>query len=286
MPELPEVETIVRSLQSVLVGRRIAAVQLRWPRQAEPDAATVVAQLVGRTVLRLTRRAKLLVATLDDGSGLLVHLRMSGRFAWSRDADQAEEPRHVRAVLALDGFGKLMFCDARKFGRLRWTADPEAALRHLGPEPLGRSFTAAWLAARLASRRRRLKPLLLDQRFVSGLGNIYTDESLHRARLHPTTRSDRVSRAGARRLHRAIRQVLREGILHCGTSLDWIYPGGRMQNYLRVYGRGGQPCGRCGGGIERVVVAQRSTWLCPRCQPLLATPDRPAAVTSSPGRRP
>ena len=340
MPELPEVETIVRSLQPVIVGRRVTRLELRWPRQAQPDPPTLTEGVVGRTVIRLDRRGKLLVADLDDGSVCLVHLRMSGRFAWAEGATaQTPEPAHVRVVWWLEhrtgrhskpraslgvagavaapetvvppyregrvdgasggqrragrrydcligapeGLGRLMLCDARKFARVRWAPDRAAALAHLGPEPLGARFSGAALAEGLRARRRQLKPLLLDQRFVAGLGNIYTDESLHRAGLHPQRRSDSVSRAAAGRLHRAIQAVLREGIAHCGTSLDWIYPGGSMQDYLRVYGRTGQPCPACGASIVRIVVAQRSTHLCPDCQ---RRPDttRPGRGADSGGR--
>jgi len=168
--------------------------------------------------------------------------------------------------LGLGAGRTLLFCDARKFGRLLHAVEPAAALAHLGPEPLARDFSAARLHVMLSARRRMLKPLLMDQTFLAGLGNIYTDEALFRARLHPERSAASLHRAEAARLHRAIRAVLRRGIAENGTSLDWIYPGGRMQDYLEVYGRAGRPCPACGRPIERILVGQRSTHLCPACQ--------------------
>jgi formamidopyrimidine-DNA glycosylase len=157
--------------------------------------------------------------------------------------------------------------DARKFGRVIFTQDLAGTYVDLGPEPLGDGLTPAVFAARLQARDRAIKPLLLDQTFLAGLGNIYTDEALFRARLHPLTPASALTRAEATALLTAIREVLREGIAHCGTSLDWIYPDGRMQEFLRVYGRAGAPCTACGAPIVRAVLGQRGTWTCPRCQP-------------------
>lgn len=264
MPELPEVETVVRSLRPRLCGRRIVAFASSWPRQVQPSPAALRRAALGRTIERVERRGKYIVLALDDASALLWHLKMSGRFEW--DADCAAERAHVRARLELSDGQRLLFCDARKFGRISHVSDPAAALAHLGPEPLERGFSARRLGRLLAGRRRALKALLLDQGFVAGLGNIYSDEALHRARLHPLRRADGLAAAEVRRLHRAVRAVLRQGIALCGTSLDWVYPGGRMQTRLRVYGRGGRACARCGAAIARIRVAQRSTHFCPGCQ--------------------
>lgn len=264
MPELPEVETVVRSLRPRLCGRRIVAFSSSWPRQVLPSLAAVRRAAVGRTIERVERRGKYIVLALDDASALLWHLKMSGRFEW--DSGCVPGSAHVRARLALSDGERLLFCDARKFGRISLVADAAAALAHLGPEPLDRGFTARRLGRLLAGRRRALKALLLDQGFVAGLGNIYSDETLHRARLHPLRRADALSTTEVRRLHRAMRAVLRQGIALCGTSLDWVYPGGRMQTRLRVYGRGGQACARCGAAIQRIRVVQRSTHFCPGCQ--------------------
>jgi len=263
MPELPEVETIVRACRPRLVGRRITRFVTRWARHASPSAAAVRDGLAGRTVRALTRRGKHIVWELDDGGWLLVHLRMSGRFEWD---DAVPAPAHVRAWWELDDGGRLLFCDARKFGRITYTRDLDAATAGLGPEPLGRAFTAAALAA-LLQRPRPLKTLLLDQSVIAGLGNIYTDEALFRAGLHPLARCDRLAAEQVAALHAAIRDVLRLAIRKHGTSIDWIYPGGWMQRHLKVYGRTGEPCRICGTPIERLVVAQRGTHVCPRCQP-------------------
>ncbi|MBU0639550.1 MAG: DNA-formamidopyrimidine glycosylase [Planctomycetes bacterium] len=265
MPELPEVETIVRNYRPRLEGRRIVGFRSRWRKQACPSAPQVRDSILGRTITRIGRRGKHIVFHLHDGGFLLVHLRMSGRFEWA-DANSAA-PRHVRATWDLDDGSRLLFCDARKFGRLIYTRDLAAATAKLGHEPLERLFTAALLERELHSRSRQLKPLLLDQSVIVGLGNIYVDESLFRAGLHPQARSDELSKAQIQRLHRAIRNVLREGIRHQGTSFDWAYPGGGMQERLRVYGRTSEPCRRCGTPIAALRVAQRGTHICPTCQP-------------------
>jgi formamidopyrimidine-DNA glycosylase len=265
MPELPEVETIVRTYRPRLAGRRITAFASAWAKNCVPSAAQVRREIVGRTIRHLTRRAKFIVFHLDDGGHLLVHLRMSGRLGWSAEHDGI--PTHVRAHWDLDDGNRLLYCDARKFGRIRFTRDLPAATAGLGPEPLERGFTAAVLERLLRQRRRQLKPLLLDQSVLAGLGNIYTDEALFHAGLHPAQRSDRLTAAQVVALHGAIRHILRLAIRHHGTSLDWIYPGGWMQKHLAVYGRTGESCRRCGETIVALRIAQRGTHICPRCQP-------------------
>jgi formamidopyrimidine-DNA glycosylase len=261
MPELPEVETTVRRLRKKIIGRRIERFEATWPRQVSPSIAGVRRAVVGRKIEKLSRRGKYIVFHLDDGSFLLVHLGMSGSFSWG-----GEEPAHVRAAWELDDGGRLLFCDARKFGRIRAVNDPGKCLRRLGPEPLSSGFTVEAFRRALAARSRQLKPLLMDQGVVCGLGNIYTDESLHRARLHPLSRSDSLTPEQVKRLHRAIVQTLKTAIRLSGTSFDWAYPGGRMQDRLRVYGRTGEPCKRCGGKIKRILVGGRGTHFCPACQ--------------------
>lgn len=264
MPELPEVETSVRWLRPRVRGRAVTGFSATWPRQVEPGIAAVRRAVRGRTIVRVGRRGKYILLHLDDRSCLMLHLGMSGRIAW--EAACRETPPHVRAVLELDGGDRLLFCDARKFGRIRYVPDAKAACAHLGPEPLGRRFTAETLRRALAGRTRRIKPLLLSQEIVAGLGNIYTDEALHRARVHPSTPADRLTPAEIKRLHRAVQRVLGEAVRRCGTSFDWVYPGGRMQHHLRVYRRTGKACRTCGTPIVRIEVGQRSTHLCPRCQ--------------------
>ena len=264
MPELPEVETIARTLRLELVGQTIIAADLRWARTlATPSARKFKEQIKGQQILGISRRAKFLNVQLSTFN-LFVHLRMSGDL-FIKEADAAPE-KHDRLRLLLSGDKRLVFNDTRKFGRVWLTDDPESVIGRLGPEPLSDEFTPQWLYDNLRRHHRQLKPLLLDQTFLAGLGNIYTDESLHRARVHPLAASDSVKRKQAERLHEAIRAVLMEGIRHNGASIDWVYRGGEFQNYFRVYDREGKPCPVCGTKIKRLVVGQRGTHVCPKCQ--------------------
>jgi formamidopyrimidine-DNA glycosylase len=272
VPELPEVETTVRSIRPRLVGRTITGARVAWRRTVGDRGFE--ARVRGARILAVRRRAKYFVIELGRGrvaAGAIVgHLRMTGRVLV--EPRGAPEPEYGKVALALDDGATLHFVDVRKFGRFVWRADPAPELGALGPEPLSDAFTADWLAHALARRRRALKPLLLDQEFVAGLGNIYVDESLHRAGLHPLATSDRVSRAQAARLCAEIRAVLSEAIEREGSSFDAFYrtPEGRPGSYqhqFRVYGRDGQPCRACGSAITRLVVGQRGTHVCPRCQP-------------------
>jgi len=274
VPELPEVETTARLLRPRLSGRRIAACSVHWRRSLGGQSPRAFERAaVGARFAAVERRGKYLVLSLRrrrrDAGVLLCHLRMTGRLLVEHSSRAA--PSWTRVSLRLDR-GTLYFVDVRKFGRLGWYGDPDSVLSKLGPEPLGESFSAAWLEEALAARRRALKPLLLDQTFLAGLGNIYVDEALFRSRLHPLGRSDRVGRAGARRLRDAIRATLRAAIAREGSSFDGFYrtpegnPGG-YQEQFQVYGRAGEPCRRCGAELQRIVVAQRGTHLCPRCQP-------------------
>lgn len=273
MPELPEVETTVRRSREFLVGRTILQFESRWPRQVSPSAAVVRAKIRRATIASVARRAKYVVLHLTRGEtpagALLIHLRMSGRFEWQRAGAGAMEPAHVRATFDLDDGARLCFCDARKFGRIQYAADPARAFTHLGPEPLEALFTPQVLAKILQGRKRRLKPLLLDQSAIAGLGNIYTDEALFHARLHPLCNAASLERRQIAALHKAIRRVLKEGIAHNGASIDWVYPEGQMQDYFAVYGRAGQPCRRCRAPIVALRVGQRGTHVCLKCQKLV-----------------
>ena len=173
---------------------------------------------------------------------------------------------HDRLILLLSEDARLIFSDPRKFGRVWLVKDPAGIFRDLGPEPLSEGFTGRWLFDALHARHRQLKPLLLDQTFLAGLGNIYTDEALHLAKLHPLSLSDSISRKQAEHLCQAIREVLEEGIRRNGASIDWVYRGGDFQNHFRVYGRDGQACPVCGTRIERITIGQRGTHFCPHCQ--------------------
>jgi len=274
MPELPEVETIARKLRPHLLGKTIEEAILRWSRTlAVPSPKKFKEQIKGQEIKKVTRRAKFFILRLSDFS-LLIHLRMSGDLIIKDSKIRPE--KHDRLILKLlpgqssarEDQSNLVFNDTRKFGRVWLTADPEEVLGRLGPEPLSRRFTPQWLHAALHSRHRQLKPLLLDQTFLAGLGNIYTDESLNVAKLHPLAVSDSITVQQADALHGAIRKVLKEGIRRNGASFDWVYRGGEFQNYFRVYDRAEKPCPTCGTKIERIIVGQRSTHYCPNCQTL------------------
>ncbi|MDD5466910.1 MAG: bifunctional DNA-formamidopyrimidine glycosylase/DNA-(apurinic or apyrimidinic site) lyase [Anaerolineales bacterium] len=270
MPELPEVETIARRLSQgmegspSLVGQRVQAAQVFWERSlARPSVGAFERQIIGQTVLGVRRRGKFLIIDLSEAA-LLIHLRMSGDLR----VEDARTPAgsHERARLTLESGTSLAFDDARKFGRIWLVNDAEEVVGGLGPEPLEASFTWEVLYEGLQRRRRQLKPLLLDQTFIAGLGNIYTDEALHLARLHPLALSNRVSAAQAEGLWRGIRAALEEGIRRNGASIDWVYRGGDFQNYFRVYKRTGEACYTCGTSIARLVIGQRSSHFCPVCQ--------------------
>ena len=265
MPELPEVETIARTLRPSLEGRSLLSADLRWKRTlASPSPARFVRRIAGQRIETVGRRAKFLHLQLSQDA-LVIHLRMSGDL---RIVSGDEPPAtHDRLIFTLSDGARLAFNDPRKFGRVWLLANPQPLLGKLGPEPLDPALTADEFHRLLASRRRMLKPLLLDQTFLAGLGNIYTDESLHLAHLHPLTLSDSLDRTRADELLRAIHSVLAEGIRRNGASIDWVYRGGDFQNAFRVYQRTGQPCPVCGTPIERITVGQRGTHFCPVCQP-------------------
>lgn len=274
MPELPEVETIARKLRPHLLGKIIQEADLRWQRTlAFPSPRKFKEQIKGQEIKGVTRRAKFFILQLSDFN-LLIHLRMSGDLEIKEG--KIKPQKHDRLLLKLlpepSGIDKepvnLVFNDTRKFGRVWLVAEPQEVLGKLGPEPLSKSFTPEWFYTALHRKHRQLKPLLLDQTFLAGLGNIYTDESLNLAKLNPLTASDAVTVQQAQTLHQAIRNVLKEGIRRNGASFDWVYRGGEFQNYFRVYDRAGKPCPTCGTIIERIIVGQRSTHFCPNCQTL------------------
>ena len=270
MPELPEVETTVRLIRPQVVGRRIVDAEVDWrPAIGGVPLRRFRKNVVGARIADVWRRAKYLVFDLDGAGCLVGHLRMTGRL---RVLSPAEDPGpYSRVRLALSDGRILHFLDLRKFGRLVHASEPDEVLASLGPEPLGEGFTRRWLRSALRRRRRQLKPLLLDQSFVAGLGNIYVDESLHRARLHPCRIACRLKPASVDRLHDSIQQVLSGAIELQGSTFDGFYKTpegkpGRYQHEFLVYGRTGKPCLCCGRPIRRIVVAQRGTHLCTRCQ--------------------
>jgi formamidopyrimidine-DNA glycosylase len=275
MPELPEVETIRRRLAAVLEGATIAKAEIVDPRLTRPVAPSVVADaLVGERIASVDRRGKYLLWRLESGRTLVVHFRMTGSLRHAR-AGELPDDTYRRATLVLDSGTDVAYRDVRRFGT--WELLDPAHLRpylaaRLGPEPLAPSFTAARLARILERRRAPIKAVLLDQRRIAGIGNIYADEALWRARIHPRRPAGELNALEVARLHRAIRAALRQGVELQGSTLrDYVTPDGDdggMQHEFHVYGRLGEPCDRCGRPIERIVVAGRGTWLCPRCQPL------------------
>ena len=268
MPELPEVETVARYLRETVAGETISAVVVLDPRFADLEETH---KLVGRRVLRVGRRGKHLSLELDDDWVLQLHMMMAGQIL-VRPREHSED-RFLRLQFNLSGDIEVRFCDSRRFGRAYQLDAPayREFLKSLGPEPLADSFTARLLLKALAGRRVALKSALLNQQLLAGVGNIYADEASWRARLHPLTPAGSLSDAEARRLHRGIRRVLRDGIASCGTTFSQYRSAegepGEYQSQLRVFQRTGEKCFRCCGVIERIVVGGRSTHFCPKCQP-------------------
>jgi formamidopyrimidine-DNA glycosylase len=269
MPELPEVETIASDLRPLLVGRTIEGVTMGWEGCVDrPVVGSFCEQVVGRRIEDVGRRGKFLVFGLSGGRTLLVHLRMTGSLVFREQGEPWEV--HARLGLQLDGGEELRFIDVRKFGRLYLVENPGEVVGDLGPEPLDDGLGEEEFRALLRGRRGMVKPLLLNQRFIAGLGNIYVDEALFRARIHPRRRADSLASEEVGRLFRTIREVLAEAIADRGTSRsDYVRPDGSEgshQRKLLVSGRGGESCPRCGTEIERIVVGGRGTYICPRCQ--------------------
>lgn len=274
MPELPEVETVRTHLAPALEGATIGSAAITDSRLTRPFAPELVAaELVGEQVQRVDRRGKYLVVRFESGRLLLVHLRMTGSFRSAAHGSLADDP-HRRAVLSMDNGSDVAYRDVRRFGTWELLEAGEEATyfdTRLGPEPLDPRWSAAKLAAGLAGRRTSLKAALLDQRTLAGLGNIYVDEALWRARLHPLRRAGSLDADETRRLYRAIRSALRLGLANQGSTLsDYALPDGTygaMQEEFRAYGRAGEPCHRCGTPLVRLVVGGRGTTFCPVCQP-------------------
>lgn len=222
--------------------------------------------LTSQVVRKVGRRGKYLIINFDN-TNLLIHLRMSGDLRVAQNNGMARE-KHDRLVLDFTDGWRLVFNDPRKFGRAWLLSDPSEVLSDLGPEPLDPSLTVERFHHMLVSKKRQLKPLLLDQTFLAGLGNIYTDEALHLARLHPLRSSASLLPTESRALLLSIRSVLRQGIRRNGASIDWVYRGGNYQNHFRVYQRQGKACPVCSTPIQRILVGQRGTHYCPICQSL------------------
>ncbi len=292
MPELPEVETVCRGLAPVIVGRRLTLVESRRPDLRFPLPERFSERLMGRTVKKLSRRAKYLIAEISGGDALIMHLGMTGRFSMDPGTgaeglgsyiyETAADPKHDHVVFHLSGGGRVIYNDPRRFGFM--LLEPSKTLsRHpmfasLGPEPLEDDFSAAYLARSAVSRKVNLKSFLMDQRVVAGLGNIYVSEALFRAGLSPNRGAKVLSdkngqpTAGAEALVLSVRDVLTDAIKAGGSTLkDYRHADGtegQFQEQFRVYDRTGQPCVRsgCDGTIKRIVNTGRATFFCPACQ--------------------
>ncbi len=275
MPELPEVETYVRDLAPQLAGRRVTGARVTWPRTiASPPAPDFVQSIAGAVFQGFGRRGKYMLLGLEDGRTLVVHLRMTGKFEIAPPG--AVPGKHVHVVMDLDDGRSIHFQDTRKFGRIWLTDDVNAVLARLGPEPLSADFAPEYLATRLAGRKASIKALILDQGIVAGVGNIYADETLFRAGIHPARPAGALSRDEITDLHLAIVEILARAIELQGSSLgtsnlqNYSRPGGQPGGFQEehwVFRRTGEPCVRCGHPVERIVLAQRGTHFCPVCQP-------------------
>ncbi len=270
MPELPEVETFRRHLLQgnsgapSILGKKIRDADLLWEGTlASPSPKEFYERIQGQFVTGVGRRGKNLIIQLAKDA-LIIHLRMSGEII----VEEKTNPlgKHYRLILNFTDPYRLAFNNIRKFGRVWLTSDQEDFLANLGPEPLSDDFTPEQFQGILGSRSRGLKYFLLDQEMIAGLGNIYTDEALHRAKLHPTAKTDSLTTREAHKLWISIREVLVEAIQNQGSSIDWMYQGGDYQKYLSVYNLEGEPCNNCKTPIKRIKIAQRSTYFCPSCQ--------------------
>jgi formamidopyrimidine-DNA glycosylase len=274
LPELPEVQTIVDALICAgFVGKRIQKTTVLWPKTiATSDPDRFNRQVRNKTINHIGRRGKFIIFELSDDLFMAVHLRMTGRFELVRNITSPNP--HVQIILNISDGRRLLFHDTRKFGRFYISKTLDTLTGNLGPEPLSDRFTAKTLAKRLNGRRRQIKPLLLDQTFLAGLGNIYVDEALWRSRIHPIRPAHGLQWAEVKSLHRAIRYVLRQGLRNAGTSLGkglGNYSGlqksqGKNSRFLKVFGRTGLPCQKCAEPIERLLVGQRGTHICINCQ--------------------
>jgi formamidopyrimidine-DNA glycosylase len=262
LPELPEVETVRRTLAPHVTGRRIEAVRYYSPLAAGGAPDTMARALTERRIVKLERKGKYLLFHLDTG-WMTVHLRMTGKLLMD-----GQHTPWTRAELGFDDGHALVFEDVRQFGRMLWNPEFPADVARLGPDAL--DLDPGLFVSRLKGRRGALKPVLLNQQIVAGLGNIYVDEALHRARIHPLAIAARLSRKRLLCLHRAIAEVLAEALAAGGSSIsDYVDAEGRRGSFQmshRVYGREGEPCPVCETPIHRIVVGQRGTHFCPRCQ--------------------
>lgn len=276
MPELPEVETVIRGLRHGIdgspgiLGQEITGASLFWHKTlANSSFEAAQSLLAGQKVSKIGRKAKYILIQLDK-LVLIIHLRMSGdlRLALKLGEPRTSDPllAHDRFYLHFSSAWGLAFNDPRKFGRIWLTKDPSAILPRLGPDPFDPKLDAGCFYQMLQSKARQIKPLLMDQAFLGGIGNIYSTEALFEAKLHPLQNSRYITFKEAETLLSALRSVLQAGIEHNGTSVDWVYKGGDFQKYLKAYQKTGQPCPDCNTAIEAIRMGQRNAHFCPRCQ--------------------
>jgi formamidopyrimidine-DNA glycosylase len=273
MPELPEVETVRQTLQTKLTGLKFCGAHVYLPKIIKaPDPEQFVKGIEGKKIIKLTRRGKYLILNLSDRYHLVVHLRMTGSLVYCENG--TPPAKHTHVVFDLSNGAQLHFSDVRQFGQL-WlvtgtSLDSLTGLKNLGVEPLEPEFTRDYLKKELRRRHTRIKPLLLDQTFLAGLGNIYTDEALHRAKINPERLAKTLTPREIASLYRAIKEVLQEGIECRGTTVrDYVDGEGRSGSYqdqLQVYRREGKPCSQCGEIIVKKKVCGRSSYYCPACQ--------------------
>ncbi len=270
MPELPEVETVKNELSPYVVGHRITGVTLIWEGIVrQPSAEEFCSRIVGQEITGIDRRGKYLIVGLSGGDVLIIHLKMTGSLLVSQDS--SELPRYTRAIIHLDKGTNIFFRDPRKFGVLRLVEDENSIVGKLGPEPLEADFTPQVLARRLAKRTAPMKALLCEQSLIAGIGSMYADEALFASGIHPLRAGGSLSQEEIKRLHSAIRQVLWAAIGNKGASVNTYFrpdgTKGTAHFEFKVAHRGGKPCYNCGTPIKRIVVRNRGTYFCPRCQP-------------------
>jgi len=274
MPELPEVETYVRDLAPLLQGRTVTGATIFWPRIiAEPNVEQFMDAMIGQRFATFGRRGKYMLLGMESGDTLLIHLRMTGRVIVY--AQPVTPDKHTHVVFDLADGGQVHYQDSRKFGRLWLVTDPAFVLAKLGEEPFAATFDAAYLVAKMASRTTSIKALLLDQSIIAGVGNIYADESLFLAGIHPARPGNSLTQTEIERLQLAVQTVLTRAIEQHGSSLgrsgiqNYARPSGEFggfQEEHKVFQRTGEPCITCEQAIQRIVLAQRSTHFCPHCQ--------------------
>lgn len=270
MPELPEVETVVRTIRPALVGRRIESMWYDWANTIHtPSAEQFAGRIHGQSVQNVRRRAKYIVCELDHDL-FVVHLKMTGRLYVSPAGQITDDDKWVHFRLGLDNGEQLLFSDSRKFGKVYLVREFDEINPNIGPEPLEDAFTVERFIERLAGRKQAIKALLLDQSFIAGVGNIYADEALLRAGIHPLRRADSLNDDERAKLYQTVRDSLNAGIQHEGASINWYRKPdgskGDSQNHFYAYGRTDQPCLICGTPIRKIRVAQRGTHFCPVCQ--------------------